>query len=148
MNPDTSFAIDTNEVFFLDLDCGVVSVSADSQKIKVTNDGDIDIDLGLSCDSIEFFHLLTEFDTTCYGCYSVMAIFADSLFSPAPDSFDTNDFISHDTTFADSPVFGPGGYDLAPDSSVYLWFRFDAPEVYPLDSLALPVKLHIREAVE
>ena len=73
-----------------------------------------------------------------------MAIFADSLFSPTADSFDTSDYIAHDTTFADSAIFGPRGYDLAPDSSVYLWFRFDAPEYYPLDSLALPIKLHIR----
>ncbi len=156
VNPDTSFTIDTNEVCFLDLDRGDISVSADTQKIKVTNDGDIDIDLGLSVDSVQYFTLLDSFydpeaDTAhayCYGCYSLMAIFADSIFSPSPDSFGTSDFVTYDTTFADSLIFGPGGYGLPPDSSVYLWFRFNAPEYYPLDSLALPVHLHIRQAEE
>ena len=143
-------------LFFLELTRSEVAISADTQTIKITNTSAFAIDLGLSCDSVEYFALIDSLydpslDTLhayCYGCYSVMAIFADSLFSPTADSFDAGDFVGYDTTFADSLIFGPGGYDLPPDSSVFLWFRFDAPEVYPLDFLAVPVKLHIREVGE
>jgi len=148
--------MDTNEVFFLDLGRGEVAATNDSSRIRITNISEDTLDLGLSVDSVQYFTLLDSFydpeaDTAhayCYGCYSLMAIFADSLYSPSPDSFDTGDFVTNDTTFADSSIFGPGGYALPPDSSVYLWFRFDAPEYYPLDSLALPVHLHIRQAEE
>ena len=145
-----------HSVFFLELSRSEVIISADSQKITVTNSSILPIDLGLSVDSIQYFTLLDSFydpeaDTAhafCYGCYSLMAIFADSLFSPTADSFDADDFVTYDTTFADSRIFGPGGYNVAPGGSVYLWFRFDAPEVYPHNSLAVPVKLHIREIAE
>jgi len=146
--------VDTTAVFFLNLGRGEVSVSSDSARIAITNISGDSLDLGLSIDSVQYFTLLDSFydpaldslHAYCYGCYSVMAIFADSLFSPTADSFSAGDFVTYDTTFADSAIFGPRGFNIPPDSSVYLWFRFDAPEAYPLDSLAVPVKLHIREA--
>ncbi|RKZ29078.1 hypothetical protein DRQ36_09420 [bacterium] len=126
---------------------GDTIISAEPEKIVITNTGDVPIDMALQCDTIDYFTLK---DSLCYGCLGLWGIFNDLATPPAVGDFDTDDFISYVLRYSDSDSFGPGGNDIFPhiDSTENLWFRLDTPASYPIDTFTIRVLLQAREHIE
>ncbi len=138
-------------------------VMADSQKIMVTNIGNVPIDIALSCDTVPYFTLI---DTVCdweaettraygYGYYSLLGLFRDEAGFPPPppviaSDFAPEDFISHMLRYSSADTFGAKGWNLMPsgDSTDVLWLRFDSPYAFPLDTMTIRLLIRARQHIE
>ncbi len=131
--------------WFVDIETrGDTVVSDTSNDFTVANIGASAIDIGMFCDSVEFFTLI---DSLCYGCFGLWGILNDLAEPPVITDFDSLDFFTHVLRWADPDTFGPGGRNIPAtgDSIETLWFRFDSPASYPVDSMIIRVMVRARE---
>jgi len=146
--PDISIIVNPDSYIFRTCERGHDSIFS---SITVTNNGLEQVDLGLFCDTLDYFTLVDTFydidaDTTrgnCYGCYSILGRFQDIT----PDSMDFNvlDFINYTLRYSDSDSFGTGGRNLPSGDSENLWLYIFTPEYYPLDSMLIKLNVIARE---
>jgi len=142
-----SFAIDCTTWSPTSIDPPDTIVSRDEQKIVLTNTGNVALDIAMACDSVPYFILD---DTLAYARFGLWSIFDDSPTAPLAEDFDAEDFFSHMFRYADADTFGPGGFDIYPhaDSTENLWFRFDSPPTFAIDTFTIRIFLQAREHIE